>query len=117
MPDARSARPGRPGRRLTILIATVRDYLPAGLSSVLASGTGEGYSPEGYSPEVAALLLGAWAIATLAVGAITLHRRDPWPFDQPRRCGRSSQQPGYRRSPGERRRCASRARASAAEAP
>ena len=72
MPDARSARPGRPGRRLTILIATVRDYLPAGLSSVLASGTGEGYSPE-----VAALLLGAWAIATLAVGAITLHRRDP----------------------------------------
>jgi len=72
VPDARSARSGRPGRRLTILIATVRDYLPAGLSSVLASGTGEGYSPE-----VAALLLGAWAIATLAVGAITLHRRDP----------------------------------------
>jgi len=26
---------------------------------------------------VAALLLGAWAIATLAVEAITLHRRDP----------------------------------------
>jgi hypothetical protein len=44
----------------------------AGLSSVLASGTGERYSPE-----VAALLLGAWAIATLAVGAISLHRRDP----------------------------------------
>ena len=49
------AGPGRPGRRLTILIATVRDYLPAGLSSVLASGTGERYSTE-----VAALLLGAW---------------------------------------------------------
>jgi hypothetical protein len=72
VPDARSAGPGRPERRLTILITTVRDYLPAGLSSVLASGTGERYSPE-----VAALLLGAWAIAILAVGAITLHRRDP----------------------------------------
>lgn len=71
MPDARSARSGRPGWRLTILIATVRDYLPAGLSSVLAGGTGERYSPE------VAALLGAWAIATLAVGAITLHRCDP----------------------------------------
>jgi hypothetical protein len=54
------------------LVATVRDSLPAGLSTVLVSGTGERYGPE-----VAALLLGAWAIATLAVGAITLHRRDP----------------------------------------
>jgi ABC-2 type transport system ATP-binding protein len=53
------------------IVATVMDYLPAGLSGVVASGTGERYSPE-----VAALLLGAWAIATLAVGAITLHRRD-----------------------------------------
>jgi ABC-2 type transport system permease protein len=54
------------------LVATVRDSLPAGLSTALVSGTGERYGPE-----VAALLLGAWAIATLAVGAITLHRRDP----------------------------------------
>jgi ABC-2 type transport system permease protein len=54
------------------IVATVMDHLPAGLSGVVASGTGERYSPE-----VAALLLGAWAIATLAVGAITLHRRDP----------------------------------------
>jgi hypothetical protein len=72
VPDTCSARPGRPGRRLTILIATVRDYLPAGLSSVLASGTGERYSPE-----VAALLLGAWAVGALAAGLIALHRRDP----------------------------------------
>lgn len=48
------------------------DYLPAGLSGVVASGTGERSSPE-----MAALLLGAWAIATQAVGAITLHHRDP----------------------------------------
>ena len=54
------------------LVATVLDYLPAGLSAVLVSGTGERYSPE-----AAALLLGAWAIASLAVGSITLHRRDP----------------------------------------
>ena len=54
------------------LVATVLDYLPAGLTTVLVSGTGERYSPE-----VAALLLGAWAVAALAVGAITLHRRDP----------------------------------------
>jgi hypothetical protein len=54
------------------LIATVRDSLPNGLSSVPVSGTGERYSPQ-----VAALLLGTWAIATLAVGATTLHRRDP----------------------------------------
>jgi ABC-2 type transport system permease protein len=53
-------------------VATVLGHLPAGLSVVLISGTGERYSPE-----VAALLLGAWAIATLAVGTITLHRRDP----------------------------------------
>jgi ABC-2 type transport system permease protein len=54
------------------IVATILDYLPAGLSGVLASGTGERYSPE-----VAALLLGTWAVATLAVGTITLHRRDP----------------------------------------
>jgi hypothetical protein len=54
------------------IVATVLDYLPAGLSAVLVSGTGGRYGPE-----VAALLLGAWAIATLALGTITLHRRDP----------------------------------------
>jgi ABC-2 type transport system permease protein len=54
------------------IVGTVMDYLPAGPSGVVASGSGERYSPE-----VAGLLLGAWAIATLAVGAITLHRRDP----------------------------------------
>jgi len=48
------------------------DYLPAGLSTVLVSGTGERYSPE-----VAALLLGAWAVGALAAGLIALHRRDP----------------------------------------
>jgi hypothetical protein len=51
------------------------DYLPAGLSTVLVSGTGERYSPE-----VAALLLGAWAVGALAAGVIALHRRDPWPY-------------------------------------
>jgi ABC-2 type transport system permease protein len=54
------------------IVATVLDYLPAGLSTMLVSGTGDPYSPE-----VAALLLGAWAVGALAVGAITLHRRDP----------------------------------------
>ena len=54
------------------LVATVMEYLPAGLSAVLVSGTGERYSPE-----VAALLLGAWAVGALVLGAITLHRRDP----------------------------------------
>jgi hypothetical protein len=54
------------------LVATVLDYLPAGLSTVLASGTGERYGPE-----VAALLLGAWAVGVLAVGIVALHRRDP----------------------------------------
>jgi ABC-2 type transport system permease protein len=54
------------------VVATVLDYLPAGLSTVLVSGTGERYSPE-----VAALLLGAWAVGTLAIGVITLQRRDP----------------------------------------
>ncbi len=53
------------------VVATVMDYLPAGLTTVLVSGTGERYSPE-----VAALLLGAWAGA-LAAGVIALHRRDP----------------------------------------
>jgi hypothetical protein len=43
--------------------------------AVMASGLGG--TGERYSPEVAALLLGAWAVATLAVGAITLHRRYP----------------------------------------
>jgi hypothetical protein len=38
----------------------------------LVGGTGERYGPE-----LAALLLGAWAIAGQAVGAITLQRRDP----------------------------------------
>jgi ABC-2 type transport system permease protein len=54
------------------IVATVLDYLPAGLSAVLVSGTGERYSPE-----VAALLLGAWAVEALAAGMIALHRRDP----------------------------------------
>jgi ABC-2 type transport system permease protein len=54
------------------LVATMMDYLPAGLSTVLVSGTGERYSPE-----VAALLLGAWAVGALAAGTIALHRRDP----------------------------------------
>jgi hypothetical protein len=45
------------------VVATVMDYLPAGLTTVLVSSTGEGYSPE-----VAALLLGAWAIGALAAG-------------------------------------------------
>jgi ABC-2 type transport system permease protein len=54
------------------LVATVMDYLPAGLTTVLVGGTGERYSPG-----MAALLLGAWAVGALAVGIITLHRRDP----------------------------------------
>jgi ABC-2 type transport system permease protein len=54
------------------VVATVMDSLPAGLSTVLVSGTGERYSPA-----VAALLLGAWAVAALAAGIIALHRRDP----------------------------------------
>jgi hypothetical protein len=54
------------------IVVTVIDYLPAGLSTVLVGGTGERYGPE-----VAALLLGAWAVAALAVGVITVHRRDP----------------------------------------
>jgi ABC-2 type transport system permease protein len=54
------------------VVATVMDYLPAGLSTVLVSGTGERYSPA-----VAALPLGAWAVAALAAGIIALHRRDP----------------------------------------
>ena len=53
-------------------VATVLDHLPAGLSGVVTSGTGGRYSPA-----VAALLLGSWAVAALAVGAATLHRRDP----------------------------------------
>jgi hypothetical protein len=54
------------------IVATLLDHLPAGLSTVLVSGTGERYSPE-----VAALLLGAWAVGSLAVGVIILYRRDP----------------------------------------
>ena len=54
------------------IVAAVLDYLPAGLSGVVASGTGDRYSPE-----VAALLLGAWAVGALALGVTTLHRRDP----------------------------------------
>jgi ABC-2 type transport system permease protein len=54
------------------VVAAVLDYLPAGLTTVLVSGTGERYSPE-----VAALLLGVWAVGALAAGAITLYRRDP----------------------------------------
>jgi ABC-2 type transport system permease protein len=53
-------------------VATLLDHLPAGLSTVLVSGTGERYSPA-----VAALLLGAWAVGALAIGVIVLHRRDP----------------------------------------
>jgi ABC-2 type transport system permease protein len=54
------------------VVATVMDYLPAGLATVLVSGTGERYSAE-----VAALLLAAWAVGALAAGTIALHRRDP----------------------------------------
>jgi NADPH:quinone reductase-like Zn-dependent oxidoreductase len=52
------------------VVATLLDYLPAGLSRVLVGGTGGRYSPE-----AAALLLGAWAVGALAVGAVALHRR------------------------------------------
>ncbi len=54
------------------VVAAVMDYLPAGLSTVLVSGTSERYSPA-----VAALLLGAWAVGALAAGIIALNRRDP----------------------------------------
>jgi len=54
------------------LVATVMDYLPAGLTTVLVSGTGERYGPA-----VAVLQLGAWAVGALAAGVIALHRRDP----------------------------------------
>ena len=54
------------------LVATVLEHLPAGLSGVVNGG-----ASERYSPEVAAMLLGAWAVAALAAGATTLHRRDP----------------------------------------
>jgi ABC-2 type transport system permease protein len=54
------------------IIATVMDYLPAGLMTVLVGGAGERYGPE-----VAVLLLGAWAVGALAVGIVTLYRRDP----------------------------------------
>jgi ABC-2 type transport system permease protein len=53
-------------------VSTVMDYLPAGLTTVLVGGTGERYGPE-----VAALLLGAWAIAGLAVGVITCTAATP----------------------------------------
>ena len=52
--------------------AAVLDHLPAGLSGVVSSGAGDRYSPE-----VAALLLGAWAVGSLALGVVTLRRRDP----------------------------------------
>ncbi len=55
------------------IVATIMDSLPAGLTTVLVVGTGERYSPE----VAAALLLGAWAVATLAAGIISLYRRDP----------------------------------------
>jgi ABC-2 type transport system permease protein len=54
------------------IVATVLDYLPAGLTTVLVGGTGERYSPE-----VAAVALGAWAVGALAAGIIALQRRDP----------------------------------------
>jgi ABC-2 type transport system permease protein len=54
------------------IATTILDHLPAGLSTVLVSGTGGRYSPE-----VAALLLGGWAVGALAAGVIALHRRDP----------------------------------------
>ena len=41
------------------------------------SGVVNGGASERCSPGVAALLLGAWAVAALAAGATTLHRRDP----------------------------------------
>jgi hypothetical protein len=54
------------------MVATVMDYLPAGLGTVLVGGSGDRYRPE-----MAALLLGGWAVGALAVGVISLHRRDP----------------------------------------
>jgi ABC-2 type transport system permease protein len=54
------------------LVTTVLDYLPAGLTTALVGGGGERYSPQ-----VAAVLLGAWAVAALAAGVVALHRRDP----------------------------------------
>jgi hypothetical protein len=54
------------------VVATVLDYLPAGLTTVLVGGTGERYGPA-----VAAVLLGAWAVGALAAGIVSLHRRDP----------------------------------------
>jgi hypothetical protein len=54
------------------IAAAVLDHLPAGLSGVVSSGSGDRYSPE-----VAAVLLGSWAVGALAVGIFTLHRRDP----------------------------------------
>jgi ABC-2 type transport system permease protein len=54
------------------IVAAVLDHLPAGLGGVVASGTGDRYSPE-----VAALLLAAWAVGALGAGVISLHRRNP----------------------------------------
>jgi hypothetical protein len=54
------------------LVATVMDYLPAGLTTVLVSGAGERYSAG-----MAAWLLGAWAVGALAAGIVALQRRDP----------------------------------------
>jgi hypothetical protein len=50
----------------------VRRAAPVAVMAAGLGGTGQRYSPE-----VAALLFGGWAVATLAVGAITLHRRYP----------------------------------------
>jgi ABC-2 type transport system permease protein len=53
------------------LVTTVLDYLPADLAGVLSAGSGEPYGPG-----LAALVLGAWAVAALAAGVLALHRRD-----------------------------------------
>jgi hypothetical protein len=45
------------------VVATVMDYLPAGLTTVLVSGVGGRYSPA-----VAALLGGAWAVGAWPPG-------------------------------------------------
>ena len=53
------------------IVTTVLDYLPADLAGVLSAGSGEPYGPG-----LAALVLGAWAVAALAAGVLALHRRD-----------------------------------------
>jgi hypothetical protein len=53
------------------LVTRILDSLPSDLGGVLASGSGEPYGLG-----LAALLLGAWAVAALAAGILALDRRD-----------------------------------------